>query len=227
MSKRTLLLLIFSLSLEFISAQPTQAEIDKMVKQANELVKKYGGDSIANKMIKDMQSQQKKGNATKDISAIKTPGFDKKDTAQFSLPVRNTRLIDALPVRTFTKQELVSYLHNLGAKLTEYLRNTYATNISGFSSAAINQSGTPIYLWLKGSVNEAALIAIKAAELNPDNNLQLNNTGGILTSCGLGFYGVPILQYVLEKQPENNLILNNLGQAYLDLGDDKKQKNTF
>jgi len=50
----------------------------------------------------------------------------------------------------------------------------------------------------------------------------LNNTGGILTSCGLGVYGIPVLEYVLEKQPGNNMILNNLGQAYLDLGDDIK-----
>ncbi len=222
MSIRTVLLLVFSLSLQFISAQPSQADIDKMMKQAQELVKKYGGDSTANKMIKDMSAQQKKYNAIKDNPSVKTAGFDKKDTAQISLPSRNAKLLEALPVRTFTKQELVSYLHNLSSKLTEYLRNSYGTNISSFSSATINQPGTPICLWLKGSVNEAVLVAIKASELNPDNNLQLNNTGGILTSCGLGFYGIPVLQYVLEKQPDNNMILNNLGQAYLDLGDEKK-----
>ena len=204
-----------------------QTDLDKMMKLAQDMMKKYGGDSTTKKMMKDLPAQQKQINGIKDKSSIKTPGLDKSDTAQFSLPSKNVKLLNALPIRTFTKQELVSYIDNLGSKLSDYLKNTYGTNINSFSSATINQPGTPICLWLKGSINEAALIAVRASESNPDNNLQLNNAGGILTSSGLGFYGIPILEYVLEKQPANNMILNNLGQAYLDLGMIKRQRTIF
>ena len=225
MKKNSLILFFLLYSIAGFSQQPTQAEIDKMMKQAQEQMKKYGNDPTVNKAMKDVQDKQKqvsdamKNNPTGKSSAI---SVTKKDTAAFSLPVRNNKLLNSLPVRTFNRAELVSYLHNLNSKLTEYLRNSYGTDINNIPIKAVEQSGTPIGLWMKGSVNESVLVTLKEAELHPDNNLLLNNTGGILTSCGLGFYGIPVLEYVLEKQPDNNMILNNLGQAYFDLGDDKK-----
>ena len=224
MKKISVLLCIYFFTCVTAFSQ-TQAEIDKMMKQAQDVMKKYGKDSTVNEAMKDAQAQAKqemdkmKNNRTGNTSSF---SVDKKDTAQFVLPSRNTRLLNALPIRTFNRAELISYLHNLGSKLTVYLRSNHGTDINAIPLTAVQQSGTPIGLWMKGSVNESVLVTIKAAELKPDNNLVLNNTGGILTSSGLGFYGIPILEYVLEKQPENNMILNNLGQAYLDLGDDKK-----
>ncbi len=206
-------------------AQPTQAEIDKMMKQAQDIMKIYGKDSTVNKAMKDAQEQQKqitdkmKNNPTGNTSSFPV---DMKDTAQFALPSKNTKLLNALPLRTFNRAELISYLHNLGSKLTGYFRINYGTDIAAIPLTAVQQSGTSTGLWMKGKMNESVLVILKASELNPDKNLLLNNAGGILTSCGLGFYGIPILEYVLEKQPDNNIILNNLGQAYLDLGDDKK-----
>lgn len=196
-----------------------------MMKQAQEAMKKYGKDSTVNKAMKDAQEQQEQMmDKMKTNPSVKnaTLSSDKNDTAQYALPSRNTKLLNSLPIRKFTREELISYLHNLGSKLTEYLRNSYGTSITNIPVKAVEQSGTPIGLWMKGSVNESVLVALKASELKPDNNVVLNNAGGLLTSCGLGLYGIPILEYVLEKQPENNMILNNLGQAYLDLGDDKK-----
>ncbi len=215
---------LLSFSIQFVSAQPTQAEIDKMMKQAQDAMKKYGNDSTVNKAMKVAKDKQKEvTDAMKNQQGNNNAlPVNKNDTAEFSLPSKNNKLLNALPIRTFNRNELISYLHNLYSKLTEYLRTTYKTDINNFALTAIKQSGTPIGLWMKGKVNESVLVTLKAAELQPDNNLKLNNTGGILTSCGLGFYGIPILEYALEKQPDNNMILNNLGQAYLDLGDDKK-----
>ena len=223
--KKILLMLLFFISVQFVVAQPTQAEINKIMKEAQDVMKKYGKDSTVNKAMKDVQDKQKQvSNAMKNAPRGTTfsPSIDKKDTAQFSLPSKNTKLLNALPIRTFNKAELISYLHNLNKKLTDYLRSSYGTDINNIPITAVKQSGTPIGLWMKGKVNESVLVTLKAAELLPDNNLILNNTGGILTNCGLGYYGIPILEYVLEKQPDNNMILNNLGQAYFDLGDDKK-----
>ena len=215
---------LFSFSIQFVSAQPTQDEIDKMMKQAQEVMKKYGTDSTVNKAMKEAKDKQKEVTDAMKNQQGNNNGLpvNKNDVADFSLPLKNNKLLNALPIRTFNRNELISYLHNLHSKLTEYLRITYKTDINNFSLTAIKQSGTPIGLWMKGKVNESVLVTLKAAELQPDNNLKLNNTGGILTSCGLGYYAIPILEYVLEKQPDNNMILNNLGQAYLDLGDDKK-----
>ena len=61
MKKTSILLLLLSLSLQFILAQqPTQAELDKMMKQAQEQMKKYGNDSTVNSVMKGLQDQQKK-----------------------------------------------------------------------------------------------------------------------------------------------------------------------
>ncbi|HWR32413.1 MAG TPA: tetratricopeptide repeat protein [Chitinophagaceae bacterium] len=189
---------------------PTQAEIDKMMKDAQSVMKKYGNDSLVKK-------------ATNNNLLDGTPTSGRKtDTTAFMIPARNNKLINALPIRCFNKTELISYLHNLRSKLSEYLRSKHGTDISGIPEAVSKQSGAAIGLWMAGGIRESVLVSIKAAELNPENNLLLNNTGGILTNCGLGYYGIPVLEYVLQQQPGNNMILNNLGQAYFDLGDDKK-----
>ncbi len=208
------LLSLLFLSMQCVLAQPTQAEIDKAMKQAQELMKKYGNDSNVNKAMKPVQARPQKTSDTK--NNIISGG----DTS-FSLPSKNNKLLGSLPIRTFNRAELVSYLHNLNTKLTAYLRNIYGTNVGDIPVTAVKLSGTSIGFWLKGMVNESTLVALSGAESNPDKNVLLNNTGGILTSCGLGYYAIPVLQYALEKQPGNNVILNNLGQAYLDLGDDK------
>ena len=223
------ILLTLYFSIQFVFAQPTQAEIDKMMKQSEEMMKKYGSDTSVNKIIKGLQDQQKQiSDAMKNKSKEKksTNPIDKKDTDS-SFSSINNKLLNSLPIRTFTRAELISYLHNLNSKLTAFMRNSYGTDIGSIPIAAVQRSGTSIGLWMQGKVNESVLVTLKGAELLPDNNLLLNNTGGILTSCGLGVYGIPVLQYVLEKQPGNNMILNNLGQAYLDLGDDKKAEQYF
>ena len=187
------------------------------MKQAQELIKKYGSDSIHEvKSLKGLPDEQKQlANTTK----TSPKG---KDTAVFSLPSRNNKLLNSLPVRTFTRAELVSYLHNLNATLTELMRNSYGIDIKNIPDSAVTMTGTGIAFWIEGKTGEGALVALKGAELNTDNVTLLNNVGGMLTGCGLGVNAIPVLQYVLEKQPGNNMILNNLGQAYLQLGDDKK-----
>ncbi len=223
--KKIFIGLLFSFFVQLVFAQvPSHAEINKMMKEANDVMKKYSKDTTVNKAMTDALGDKKETLGKMKNIPVKDAmlAAGKNDTAQFALPSKNTKLLNALPVRTFNKAVLVSYLHNLQNKLSEYLRNSYTTNVTDISVTAIASSGTCIGLWMKGKVNEAVLISLKTALLNTDNNVRLNNTGGILTSCGLGFYSIPVLDYVLQKQPGNNMILNNLGQAYLDLGDDKK-----
>ena len=174
-------------------AQPTQAELDKMMKQAQELIKKYGSDSTMNKTLKSLPDQQKQlANTTKNSPKG-------KDTAVFSLPSRNDKLLNSLPLRTFTRAELVSYLHNLNATLTELMRNSYEIDIRNIPDSAATMTGTGIAFWIEGKTGESVLVALKGAELNTGNVTLLNNVGGMLTGCGLGVNAIPVLQYVLEK----------------------------
>lgn len=149
------------------------------------------------------------------------------DTTKYVFALRNDTYLNSLPIRTFTRDELISYLHNLNLILTELLRNAEGIDISNIPVDLLYRSGSGVALWLNGELGKSPLVAIKGAELKPDNISLLNNAGGILTGSGLGVNAIPILQYALEKQPGNNLILNNLGQAYLSLGDDKKAEQYF
>ncbi|MEO7924102.1 MAG: hypothetical protein ABIR30_10510 [Chitinophagaceae bacterium] len=156
------------------------------------------------------------------IDKLIKDAVNKTDTTKYILASRNDKYLNSLPIRTFTRDELISYLHNLNSTLTELLRNGYAIDISTIPVDLLYRSGSGIALWLNGELEKSPLVAVKGAELKPDNLTLLNNAGGILTSSGLGVNAIPILQYALDKLPQNNMILNNLGQAYLSLGDDKK-----
>ena len=181
MKRKIIIISLLSFSAHFAFTQPSQAEIDRMIKQGQEAMKKYGNDSALKKTMKDTQDKQKQvSDAMKNNPNGKNPAapITKNDTAVFSLPSRNSKLLNSLPIRTFNRDELISYLHNLNLKLTEYLRNSYGTSINFIPVTAIEQSGTPIGLWMKGRVSESVLVTIKASELQPDNNLRLNNAGG-------------------------------------------------
>jgi len=104
--KRTFFISLFLFVIvSILWAQSTQAELDKMMKQAQELIKKYGSDSTMNKTLKSLPDEQKQL-----VSTTKNSPKG-KDTTVFSLPSRNNKLLNSLPVRTFTRAELVSYLN--------------------------------------------------------------------------------------------------------------------
>ena len=60
------LLLLLSLSMQFVFAQkPTQAELNKTMKQLQEQMKEYGNDTTLNKMMMNLQDRQKQVSETK------------------------------------------------------------------------------------------------------------------------------------------------------------------
>jgi len=149
-----------------------------------------------------------------------------KDSSHFSPPPRNEKYLQALPLRVFNRNELVSYLHNLNSTFAVLLHSDFGVDIENIPvSSAAEACQTSIALWLDNQQEQSALLILKAAEMEPDNSILLNNTGGILTNGGLGVNAIPILQYILAKDPTNNTILNNIGQAYLSLGDTKTAEN--
>ena len=223
MKKITITFLLLFLILQFVSAQqPTKADMEKMLKQAQEQMKKYSGDTTLNNVMKNMQNQQKQVTNGMTISKNKDTTFsiNKPDTAAYALPPRNTKLLNSLPVRTFNKAELVSYLHNLYTKMKRVFENDFKINIDEFpEGTAVEDGENAVGFWIYSMPEVADLMAVHSVELDPDQPILLNNAGGILTCGGFAVYAIPILQYVLEKEPGNNMILNNLGQAFLSLGD--------
>lgn len=228
--KQFLFVISLLLPCSLLAQQPTPAEIQKKAEEAIKKAEQFMNDpkvKAAMEKAKQMNQQPATAPNADSMKRISENGMAlakprKIDTANFILPPRNDKYLNALPIRTFNRAELVSYLHNLNSKLTELIRSTYGKDIQNIPDQAVTKTGTSIGLWIIGELEKSPLVALKGAELNPDNVTLLNNAGGVLTGCGLGVNAIPILQYVLEKQPGNNMVLNNLGQAYLSLGDDKK-----
>ena len=113
MKRLFITLLTVTSSLQFILAQPTQAEIDKMMKQAQDIMKKYGYDSTGNKTTKGLADQQKQiSDAMKNQAANNktvTNGLMYADPSEYGnvdnwkFPPKNAALLSSLPKRVFAK----------------------------------------------------------------------------------------------------------------------------
>jgi hypothetical protein len=217
--------IVLAFSAQFCFAQSKQAEIEKKMKEAQKEIDKMKNDPKYKDIMKNMPNMD---SVMKKIPNQTTATVTKtkiSDTSFGALPKTDTTLLRSLPLRTFTKAELVSYLHNLNVKLTEILRTSYGTDIKNIPVDYITMTGSSIALWINGQPYESVLVALKGAEMRPDNITLLNNIGGILTSSGLAVNAIPVLQYADQQQPGNNMIQNNLGLAYFGLGDFNKAEH--
>jgi tetratricopeptide (TPR) repeat protein len=218
MRKSSFFLLLFLLPGFSVLAQPTQAEIDKMIKNAQDLAKKYGGDSIIKKTIKDQQDN-------KTVTTTKTydtdPGsYGNVDNWKF--PPKNTALLAALPKKTLSKTEMVSFLNDLYSQLSKKLAPAIGVSVQSIA-AKYNNDGNrmgdaAVSGWYSNYQEEALLLIIKAAITTPDNNLLMNNCAALLNMSGIEQKAIPVLKYLLQSAPDNSTLLNNLGQAYAGLG---------
>jgi predicted Zn-dependent protease len=211
---------------QHMSAQPGKTDMEKM-KAARQEIEKIQKDPAMAGLLKGLPVMDSLMKNMPSGKTARTANDNKADSSGLYFPSKKNKQLDALPIRTFTIAELISYLHNLNAVLSGFMLTNYGKDITNIPETAVKMTGTGIGFWLDGETGEGALIALKGSELNPDNITLLNNAGGMLTGSGLGFNAIPILQYALDKQPGNNMILNNLGQAYLQLGDDKKAEQYF
>lgn len=119
MNRSSLLLIVFFFLLQEASAQPSQAEINRMMKQAQDVMKKYGKDSTVNKAMKDAQYQQKqvsdamknqKGNNNGNSNGLYSsdPGsYGNVDNWKF--PPKNTALLASLPKKYLLKQSCLVF----------------------------------------------------------------------------------------------------------------------
>ena len=207
------------LLVQSVFAQPTQVEIDKMLKQAQELMKKYGNDSMVNKATKNQQANN--NGLTNSLYSSDPGSYGNVDNWKF--PPKNTTLLTSLPKKVFTKPELVSFLNDLYVQLSKKLQPGISSSIQSIA-AKYNNDGNEmgdiaVAGWYTNYREEALLLIIKAAANNPDNGVLLNNCAALLNMSGIEQKAIPILKYVLQSYPGNSMLLNNLGQAYAGLGE--------
>lgn len=232
MKKIFIICSLISFSIQFVLAQPTQAEIDKMMKQTQEQMKKYGNDTARKKALQDildkqkqvsnaMQNKQGNNNAVTN-SRYSDPGsYGNVDNWKF--PPKNTALLAALPKKVFTKAELVSFLNDLYTRLSKKMPSAIHSSVQSIA-AKYNNDGNKmgdaaVAGWYRDYREEALLLIIKAAANNPGDGLLLNNCAAILNMSGIEQKAIPVLKYVLQSYPGNSMVLNNLGQAYAGLGE--------
>jgi tetratricopeptide (TPR) repeat protein len=224
---------VLSLIVQFAFAQPTKAEIDKMMKQSQELMKKYSNDTSVNKMMKNLQDQQKQitdamknrhagNNGATNMSFYDDPGaYSNVDNWKF--PAKNTALLSSLPKKIFTKAELVSFLNDTYIQLAKKLPPGISSSVQSIA-AKYNNDGNKmgdaaVTGWYTNYREESFLLIIKAAANNPDDGLLLNNCAAILNMSGIEQKAIPILKYLLQFNTGSGMVLNNLGQAYAGLGE--------
>lgn len=220
MKKTFIICFLLSLSVQFVFAQvPTQAEIDKMMKNAQELMKKYGNDTNVKKA---MENQQGNNNGVTNSLYSSDPGsYSNVDNWRF--PKKNTAMLASLPKKVLTKAELVSFLNDIYSQLSKKLPKEISSSVQSIAAKYKNDGNQmgdiAVTGWYTDYREEALLLIIKAAANSPDNGILLNNCAAMLNMSGLEQKAIPILKYVLQSYPENSMLLNNLGQAYAGLGE--------
>lgn len=219
MKKKIVFILLLFFSSQFVFAQPTQAEIDKMMKQAQDLMKKYGGDST----VKNAMKGQAGNNTAKANSLYNSDPGSYGNVDNWKFPAKNTALLSALPKKVFTKAELISFLNTLFEQLAKKLSTSVVSSVQAMTAKYKNDANkmgdVAILGWYDNYTEEALLLIVKAAALNPGNEVLLNNCAAILNMGGIEQKAIPILKYVLQSYPNNSMLLNNIGQAYAGLGE--------
>jgi tetratricopeptide (TPR) repeat protein len=227
------LFLLLSLSTQFVLAQSTQAELDKMMKQAQEQLKKYGQDTSMSKMMKGLQDQQKQvagamnnrtvnnGGATNGLLYNDAGDYSNVDNWKF--PAKNMALLSSIPKNIFTRAELVIFLNDtysqLSKKLPVGINRSVETVAMKYKNNGNKMGDAAVTGWYTNYREESLLLIIKAAATNPDNGVLLNNCAALLNMGGIEQKAIPILKYILQSYPGSGMVLNNLGQAYAGLGE--------
>lgn len=141
------------------------------------------------------------------------------------VPTRKTTLINALPAKIFTKDELLAYIKKTNTSILTVIRPA----AKQMADKLIDQfKNDPYYgymiaaaangMWMMHYKEAATYLMGKAAEALPNAD-NLNNFAAYLTMGGAAHIAIPILDKLNSIHKRNSTIFNNLGQAWLQLGD--------
>ena len=228
--KKIIILIAILFAGQFCLAQPTQAEIDKMMKKAQDMMKKYGNDTTVNKITKELQNQQKQlsdamknqNNTATNGSFYAEPG-DYGNVDNWKFPVKNVAILSSLPKKVLTQTELISFLNEVHTRLAKKLAPAISSSVQSiavkYNNNGNKMGNAAIGGWYTNYREEALLLIIKAAMANPGDGVLLNNCAAILNMSGLEQIAIPLLKYILQSYPDNGMVLNNIGQGYAGLGE--------
>ena len=220
MKKIFFLSFLFFLTIQFVLAQSTQAEIQKKADEAKKKAEQIMNDPKTKAAIEKAKqmSQQPTTVPGENVSKNKSPKPDNR-----ILPAKDSKLLSQLPKKTLPDNELVIYLKTLNTQLWQKITSSSADSAKNtanhFGNDGESHSGAAIVAWYKNDAEAAVLLAIKAATLSLDDNTSLNNCAAILSMAGLENKAIPVLQVLLQREPNSSTVLNNLGQAYTGLGE--------
>lgn len=193
----TILLQFFAIAL--YAQQPSQAEIDKMMKEAKDVMKQYGIDE-------------------KTLTGNKSTT---SNTEPRKFPARQVKVLNSLPKKVLSAAELKQFMNTVHADLQRKLPAAKVKSATAIIQKLNTQyekiAATGVAAWYNNSPAVAALLVSYASSKSTNVNT-LNNSGAVLNLCGLESKAIPVLKYVLQQQPGNSTVLNNLGQAYAALG---------
>lgn len=215
---KILITISFILLFQNSFAQPTKAELEKLMKDQKELLERIKNDPNYKQQVK----QQKNNTGVSSASSYADPG-DYGNVDNWKFPAKNMAILASLPKRVLTRAELVSFLNEvynrLSKKLPVGVSSSVQTIAAKYNNDGNKMGDVAVMGWYTNYREEALLLITKAAAINPDNGVLLNNCAALLNMSGVEQGAIPILKYILQSYPGNAMVLNNLGQAYAGLGE--------
>lgn len=228
------LFFLFVSSFVFAQKQPSQAQINKMMKEAQQMQKQMDQqlkdlektDPEQAKLIRNMMKQGQTANKNSDISSEDFSG-----TYPTKPPVKDAARLNKIPSTPLSNAQLIELVKTMRANLQQKLNAQQKTNFENAFLLVQNDAkkieDAAIVNWINKSPQGALLFAMKAVESNAEEPMYLNNLGALLVQCKKEEKAIPILLKVLQSHPQSGMVLNNLGQAYLGLGDLSTAKTYF
>ncbi len=214
---RGLVILVLCYSNSIAAQQPSQQEIEKLLREAKEQLKGLTGDSIATQKLKELEGNEKQ---LKDI--LKNNPTANAPAKLTKFPARQSKLLSTLPKKILMRQEVQSFASSLFNELKKYFKVTTIQSaekiIAKLNKDPFKISEAAIFCWYKNAPEQSTLLAVYAAAINQDDNI-LNNCGAVLNLGGLEAKALPILKSALPENPKNSTLLNNIGQAFAGLGE--------
>ena len=206
---RQILVFLFAFySLIGNSQRPSQAEINKRMKEAKAIQEQMKNDPEYAEMLK---------------AAMESSEEDDEVAISKKAPKKDLARLSAISPKVLSKADLIQWSRNMYnsvfQKLNDQEEKTFLSALEKLDTSASSLEDAEILNWISDSPNGALLFALKASYTNGDDPMYWNNLAAIFNLTGQEDKAIPILKYLANSYPGSAMIYNNLGQAYLGLGE--------
>lgn len=201
---------------------PTQAEIDAMMKEAEQEIKKAMEELSPEdrKMMEEVMANSNAGN-----TGMSKPSNSNLNT---QIPKKQTEVLGKIPKLSTTEQYkgfVEKMIAQTNSSIDEKIRKEVEMLLSqNHSKEQLNN--LPPFLLMKKNPKAAVYAALLVANTNQDFLVSQNNLAVILHQTGYPQYALPLLEFLISKH-QNAVLYNNAGQCYLSLGDTQKSEDFF